>query len=160
MPRTNEDVYLVLSTKSNAGEEKSSLSSSNINVYYITNTVGEVKSDLQSGDEGMKSNITVVKSVRLPTLGDVIEIIPFLPIEINVPNVIAYMTSFLNWIMNWRPQDQSNPRIYFMLKTHHGYEIYPFITKPTLPKFPYDNHPSYGILKDQLVLPVYGTSTV
>jgi hypothetical protein len=152
-------VYYVLSTKSTAGKEKSPLTSSNKNVYYIPNTVGEVKSDLLSGEDGTKSNITVYKYTRLPSLGDFIELIPFLPVEINVPDVISSMINFFNWLMNRRPQDQNKPRIYFLLKNHHRHEIYPFTTEPTLPKFPYDDHP-YDILRVQLVLPVYGAAKV
>lgn len=153
-------MYYVLNIESTAGEENSSLSSSNKNVYHIPNTVGEVKSGLLSGDDGMKLNIAMDKYTRLPTLGDVIEFIPFLPIEINVPDVISSVINFFNQIMNRRPQDQSKPRIYLLLKNYHVYEIYPFTTEPTLPKFPYDDHPSYDILRGQLVLPVYGTPAV
>jgi hypothetical protein len=152
-------VYYVLNT---AGEDKSSLSPSDKNVYYILNTIGEDKSVLLSGDKEIKSNIAQIaeKHTRLPTLGDVIEFIPFLPIEINVPDVISSMINFFNWMINRRPQDQSNPRIYLLLKNHHGYGIYPFITKPTLPVFLYDSHLSYASFTRKLVLPADGAPSV
>lgn len=74
--------------------------------------------DLPSGDRIIKSNKTVTTNPHalIPTLGDVIEFIPFLPVEINVPNVISSMMNFFSWMINRRPQDQTTPRIYFVLK--------------------------------------------
>jgi hypothetical protein len=121
LPSDNEDMHYVLNTVTPAGEDKSALPSSGIDVYYVANTdsLGEVNVyDLPSGDEIIKSNITVTTNAHalIPTLGDMIELIPFLPIEINIPNVISSMMNFFNWMINRRPQDQTNPRIYFVLK--------------------------------------------
>ncbi|XP_023725635.1 uncharacterized protein LOC111874397 [Cryptotermes secundus] len=111
----------VLDTVTPAGDDKSALPSSGIDVYYVPNTapLGVANMyDLPSGDGIIKSNRTVTTHPHalIPTLGDVIEFIPFLPVEINVPNVISSMMNFFSWMINRRPQDQTTPRIYFVLK--------------------------------------------
>jgi hypothetical protein len=121
LPSDNVDMYYVLNTVTPAGDDKSSLPSSGIDVYYVPNMdpLGvENTYHLPSGDEIIKSNITVATHPHalIPTLGDMIELIPFLPIEINIPNVISSMMNFFSWMINRRPQDQTNHRIYFVLK--------------------------------------------
>jgi hypothetical protein len=110
----------VLNTVTPAGADKSGLPSSGNVVYYLP---GVPDTDplivvhmypLPSGDEIIKSNITV--HALIPTLGDMIELIPFLPIEINIPNMISSMMNFFNWMINRRPQDQTKPRVYFVVK--------------------------------------------
>jgi hypothetical protein len=148
-------MYSVLYT-----DERPDLTSNGKNIYYILNSEslgGEHKFDLPPSDDGLKSSITVpttdTSSLRLPTVGDVINLIPFLPIEINVPGVISSMTNFFNWITNRPAQEQSTPRIYFLVKSHQGYTIYPLSMKSTKSLFPYDTHPSYGVLRGKLMLP-------
>jgi hypothetical protein len=160
MPYAN-GVY-VLNTESAAGVKKSDLPSSDKYVYpYILNTTslrGEDVSDLPSGSKLRKSNITGTTADKYafpPTLGDVIGLIPFLPIEINVPNVISSVMTFFNWMTNRRPQEQSTPRIYFLLRNHHGYRLYPLSVWPALSVLSEDNHPSYGGLTGRLVQPAY-----
>jgi hypothetical protein len=152
-------MYYVHNTVTPAGEDKSALPSSGIDVYYVPNlnSLGiEKMYELPSGDEIIKSNTTVTtnKHAFIPTLGDMIELIPFLPIEINIPNVISSMMNFFSWMINRRPQDQTTPRIYFVLKKslfrnvslEHGESIV---------SVPYYNHPSHGSLITRLLLPVY-----
>ncbi|PSN35580.1 hypothetical protein C0J52_24406 [Blattella germanica] len=52
---------------------------------------------------------------RLPSLSDVIQIVPFLPIEINVPDMMVGMYGFLSWLVN-RGQENGTPRIYFIVE--------------------------------------------
>jgi hypothetical protein len=158
-------MYFVLNTATPADEEKSGLPSSGADVYYVPNQYSlgvENMSDLPSGDEIVKSNIAVAttdKHAFIPTLGDVIELIPFLPVEINIPNVISSMMNFFNWMVNRRPQDQTKPRIYLSLKNHHGFGMYPFNVKISPSVFPY-NQPSHGALTARLLLPAYRTHAV
>jgi hypothetical protein len=122
-------MYYVLKTVTPAGDDKFASPSSGIDVYYVPNLdpLGiENMYGLPSGEEIVKSNITVTtnKHAIIPTLGDMIELIPFLPIEINIPNVISSMMNFFSWMINRRPQDQTTPRIYFVLKNDHGFGMY------------------------------------
>lgn len=104
----------VLNTVSPVADDKSGLPSSGGDFYYVKN-MGPLVIDLPSGDEIVKSS-TSVTHARIPTLGDVIELIPFLPVEINIHNVISSMMNFFNWMINRRPHDQTTPRIHFLLK--------------------------------------------
>lgn len=129
----------VLNTEWAAGEQKSGLPSSDKYVYsYVLRPPtlrGQVAAGLPSNVVLRKSNITgvpVVEHAFIRTLGDVIGLIPFIPIEINVPNVISSVITFFNWVTNRRPQEQSNPRIYLLLRNHHRYTQHPFSVLPAL----------------------------
>jgi hypothetical protein len=109
-------VLNTLDTVTTVGEDKSGLPSIGSDVYYLPDTDPLAVVNiypLPSGAEIVKSNITV--HALIPTLGDIIEFIPFLPVEINIPNVISSMMNFFNWMTNRRPQDQTKPRVYFVL---------------------------------------------
>ena len=90
--------------------DKFSLNSILISLFFScsTGTLVPVLSSLNAGQ-----NLEL--QTRLPSLGDVIQWIPFLPIEINVPDTVMSVYGFFTWIANRRPQeDQSTPRIYFI----------------------------------------------
>lgn len=153
-------------TQSPAGVKKSDLPSSEIYVYpYIvtpTTIRGDVSSDLPSGGKLRKSNSTGATADQFavrPTLGDAIGLIPFLPIEINIPNVISSMMTFFNWLTNRRPQEHSTPRVYFLLRNHHGYSMQTFNVWPALSVSPDQNQPSHSGLTGRLVHPAYKAPT-
>ena len=120
-----DGAYNLINTERAAGQQKSDLPSSDKYVYsYVLRPPtlrGEVVAGLPSNVVLRTSNITgvpVVEHAFIPTLADVIGLIPFIPIEINVPNVISSVITFFNWVTNRRPQEQSNPRIYLLLRNH------------------------------------------
>jgi hypothetical protein len=154
-------VCYVLNTKSAAGVKKSDLPSSEIYVYpyIVTPTAdrGDDRSDLPSGGKLRKSNstgATADKDAFRPTLGGVIGLIPFLPIEINIPNVISSMIALLSWVTNRIPQLVSTPRVYFLLRNQHGYNLHPYIW-PAVSVSPDQNHQSHSGLMRRLVNPPY-----
>jgi len=160
MPYSTGVCYVL--TQSAAGVKKSDLPSSEIYVYpYIvtpTTVSGEDRSDLPSGGKLRKSNSTGATADQYalrPTLGDAIGLIPFLPIEINIPNVISSMMTFFNWLTNRRPYQHSTPRVYFLLRNHHGYRMQPFNVWPTLFVSPDENQPSHSGLTGRIVHPAY-----
>ncbi|XP_069702678.1 uncharacterized protein [Periplaneta americana] len=147
------------------------LPSSQENLYYVVNTealgdeINEKSAVLSSG-ELMKSNSTelinanktiITDSPRLLTLGDFIEIIPFLPIEINVPDMFSSVAGFVSWMFNRRPQDQSRPRIYVLLKRYGG-NNYPSKVglRDTVVPY-YGGLSSYGVLTRRLLVPIMNT---
>jgi hypothetical protein len=105
----------VLNTKLAVAKEKSGLPSSDGDFYYVAYMVPQIIEDLPSRDEIVKSSTTATNAL-IPTVGDVIELIPFLPVEINIPNVISSMMNLFNWIINRQPYDQTTPRIHFLPK--------------------------------------------
>lgn len=145
-------------TQSAVGVKKSDLPSSEIYVYpyaVTPNTVrGEDRSDLPSGGILRKSNSTGAPADQYafrPTLGDAIGLISFLPLEINIPNVISSMMTFFNWLTNRRPLQHSTPRVYFLLRNHHGYRMQPYNVWPALTVSPDQNQPSHSGLTGRLV---------
>ena len=160
MPYSTGVCYVL--TQSAAEVKKSDLPSSGIYVYpYIvtpTTVRGEDGSDLPSGGKLRKSNSTGATADMYafrPTLGGVIGLIPFLPIEINIPNVISSMMTFFNWLTNRRPYQHSTPRVYFLLRNHHGYRMQPLNVWPTLSVSPDVNQPSHSALTGRIVHPAY-----
>jgi len=160
MPYSTGVCYVL--TQSVAGVKKSDLPSSEIYVYpYIvtpTTVRGDDRSDLPSGGKLRQSNSTGATEDQYafqPTLGDAIGLIPFLPIQINIPNVISSMMTFFNWLTNRRPQEHTTPRVYFLLRNHHGYSMQPFNVWPALSVSPDQKQPSHSGLTGRLVHPAY-----
>jgi hypothetical protein len=163
MPYSTGVCYVL--TQSGAGVKKPGLPSSEIYVYpyMVTPTTvrGEDRSDLPSGSKFRKSNSTEAAAdlyAFRPTFGDAIGSIPFLPIEINIPNVISSMMTFLNWLTNRRPQENSTPRVYFLLRNHHVYRMQPFNVWSALKVSPDQNQPSHGGLTGRLGHTAYNAS--
>jgi hypothetical protein len=154
-------VYYVLNTVSSIGEEKSALPSSGADFYYASYTAPLGVADmyhLPSGDEVVKSS-TAVAHALIPTLGDVIELIPFLPIEINIHNVISSMMNVFNWMVNRRPHDQTTPRIHFLLKKFPWFRNVFVQHEGSTVSVGYRNQHSHGAIIGRLLNPGYRTHT-